>query len=116
MVVFLRTWRERLYAHRCCRQLRKLHDQVCATEPTLQGLALYSRVVQKYLGCDEGAAARVLSGAEESFAAWPEPRMLTFRDVAHYLTVVGLSQEPGRPGWIESDIRPIISRSVPAQW
>jgi hypothetical protein len=113
---FFRAWHERHYANKCCRQLHGLYEQVCATEPTLRGFPLYSRVVQEYLGCDEGAAARVLSGAEESYSDWPRARMLTFRDVAHYLTVVGLCKEPEGAGWVGTELRPIVSRWMPTQW
>ncbi len=113
---FLRAWRERLYAERCCRRLRRLHDRLGAADPGLRGVALYSRVVQHHLGCDEGTAARVLGSAAESFADWPQARALTFRDVVHYIAAIGLCQAPGGPGWVGSDLRPIIRRRVPAHW
>jgi hypothetical protein len=112
----LRAWHERQYAEKCCSHLRALHRRACDSAPDLAGPPLYSRVVQQYLGCDEETADRILRGAEESYSEWPQSRLLTFRDVAHYLTVVGLCEGPKGQGRVETDLRPTIGRLLPAQW
>jgi hypothetical protein len=79
-------------------------------------MPLYTRVVRTYLGCDESAAAMVIECAVESYAIWPQPRAVRFRDVAHYLVADGLCQESDGHGWVGIDLNPVVNRWVPSNW
>lgn len=112
---WLHAWRERLYARRCCRELRELHDRLALDQPALRGAALYTRVVQQHLGLTADEADEVLARAEESYSDWPATRPITFRDVVHYLAVSGLCNRPGARGWVLADVRPVIERWIPTR-
>jgi hypothetical protein len=112
----VRAWQERRHAGKSCLHLRALHEQISRAEPDLKGVLLYSRVVQRYLGCDQLAADRLLGDAQASYSDWPQVRALTFRDVAHYLTAIELCQGPKADGWIESDLRRTFARFLPSHW
>jgi hypothetical protein len=109
----LAAWRERRFAAICCRRLLALLKRVAAAQPGLQGAALYRQVVAQHLGGDVTAAARVIDGAEASYAIWPVSRALTFRDVVHYLAVTGYCHAQGGHAAISSDVRPMIDAVIP---
>lgn len=113
---WLRRWIERRHAARCCRRLRRLHDEVRRDEPGLPAQALYARIVQRHLGIDALAAGRVLELAADSYTRWPDERPLTFRDIAHYLAIAGLCDGPGGQSGVVSDVRPVINRWLPSSW
>ena len=106
-------WRERLFVARHCRRLRTLCIKIRTLNPALQGAALYEQVVQQHLGVTGAAAVRVVDLAAKSFASWPAPRSVTFRDVAHYLASTHLLE---RRGWIAADVRRVVNRRLPAEW
>ena len=70
-------------------------------------------VVAEHLGGDVAAAARVIEGAEASYAVWPVSRALTFRDVVHYLAVTSYCHAHGAHAAISSDVRPVIDAVIP---
>jgi hypothetical protein len=113
---FLRPWRERMYAARCCRSLFHFHAHAVLSKPALRGIPLYIHVVRAYLDCDESSAAMLIEHAAESYANWPEPRDVRFRDVARYIVATGLCQEPGGHGWVGIDLYPVITRWLPSEW
>jgi len=76
-------WRQRRHAAAVSRELLKLHSCVAERHPDLNGLALYRQIVMVRAGADPASADRMLTRAEQSFAAWPSQRDLTFADVVH---------------------------------
>ncbi|MDH4059277.1 MAG: hypothetical protein OEU94_00545 [Aquincola sp.] len=113
LLSFFAAWSERRYATKCCRELMQLHEAVSARHPGAAGLELYKLIVLARLGGDAALAQQVLGRAAESYALWPVPRALTFRDVVHYLTVSGyLDVNHGRR-WICSDVRRFIDSAIP---
>jgi hypothetical protein len=112
---FFTAWRERRFATACCRELLRLHHDIVASHPGLTGEALYRAIVMSHVGADERVAESLLQRAQESYALWPEPRVLCFRDVAHYLAVSGYWALHHGRRWICSDIRRVIESSIPRQ-
>src|SRR5258706_6472027 len=80
-------WRQRRHAAVVSRELLKLHSRIAARYPDLKGRALYRQIVMVRSSTDLASADRMLMRAEQSFAAWPAQRDLTFADVVHYLAV-----------------------------
>jgi hypothetical protein len=110
---WLLAWRERRFAAERSRQLMRLHGTVSTAHPGLAKAALYRRIVAARIGEDELAVERVLRQADESFASWPVPRALNFRDVVHYLVVSEFQAlSPGARG-MQADIRPEVHAVVP---
>jgi hypothetical protein len=107
----LAAWRERRFAAECCRRLLGLCQRIAADHPELTGVALYLKVVAAHLGGDAAVARRVIEGAEESYASWPVERALKFRDVVHYLAVVGYCHGNGVA--VSTDVRPVIDAVIP---
>lgn len=110
---FVAAWRERRFAAGCCRELMSLHREVSSGHPASAGVELYRLIVAAHVGGDAGMAATLLERAQESYALWPVPRALTFRDVVHYLAVSGYWAMHHGQRWIRSDIRRVIDASVP---
>ena len=104
-------WRERRFAAACCRSLLGLYQRIAADHPELSGVALYLQVVAAHLGGDAAVARRVIEGAEESYAIWPVARALNFRDVVHYLAVIGYCHGNGVA--VSTDVRPVIDAVIP---
>ena len=105
--------REQWFAAQCCRQWRSRLESVRRDRPDLRGPELYALVLQRHLGLDPAQAAHLVDLADESYAQWPSPRPVNFRDVVHYLAATHLT---GRHGTVGSDIRPVINRHLPSQW
>ena len=80
-------WREGRHAAEVSRELLKLYWIVTASHPGLPRREIYRHIVMARTGADADDAEKVLVRAEESFAAWPAERDLTFSDVVHYLAV-----------------------------
>lgn len=112
---FFAAWRERRFATACCRELLLRHREIATSHPGLAGEALYRLIVMRHVGADERFAESLLQRAQESYALWPEPRALTFRDVAHYLSVSGYWALHHGQRWICCDIRRVIESSIPRQ-
>ena len=107
----LAAWRERRFAAECCRSLLGHYQRIAANHPELSGVALYLQIVAAHLGGDAAVARRVIEGAEESYAIWPVARALNFRDVVHYLAVIGYCHGNGVA--VTSDVRPVIDAVIP---
>ena len=110
---FVSAWRERRFAAGCCRELLALHQATAARHAQVKGVALYRLVVAAHVGGDAAAADLLLRRARESYALWPEPRALTFRDVAHYLSVSGYWALHRGRRWVCSDIRRVVDTLIP---
>ena len=109
----LRPWREQRYALKTSRALLRLYEEARSTDPTLRGRALYLQVVRSHLGEQEKDAEDILNGAEQSYASWPVPRDLTFRDVVHYIVVTEYLAVKGA-GYTQGQLYRTIIREVPA--
>lgn len=112
---FFTAWRERRFAADTCRELMRLHKEVASSHSGVGGEDLYRLVVMLHVGGDQAAAQTLLLRAQESYAMWPEPRALNFRDVAHYLAVSGYWARHHGQRWMCSDVRRVIEASVPRQ-
>jgi hypothetical protein len=106
----LLAWRERRHAARISRELLETYRHATAAYPGLPRRALYLHIVIGYLACAPSAAADVLDGAEESFAAWPVQRPLTFQDVVHYLAVTECTTTTG---WTQGNLGSVVASIVP---
>jgi hypothetical protein len=104
------SWRERRHTAKISRKLLETYRHAAAAYPGLQRRALYLRIVVGYLGCAPAAADEVLESAEESFAAWPAQRALTFRDVVHYLAVPECTTTTG---WTRGNLGSVVASIVP---
>lgn len=109
----LRTWRERLFAARYCRRLRRLFVEAQARHPALEGEALYAEVVLLDLAATAERAGQIIGLAEESYAAWPSPQPLKFRHVVRYLVVAKLAERHGQAG---EAIGRTVNCRVPSDW
>ena len=110
---FFAAWRERRFAAEYCRLLMSVHQKVAASHADLAGLELYRLVVAAHIGCDPSLTDALLHRAQESYAMWPVPRELTFRDVVHYLAVSGYWALHDGQRWICSDVRRVVEASIP---
>ncbi len=108
-------WRERHFAVTCCREMVKLYRQVATSHPQLSGMDLYRQVVMARAGVDSTAADAMLERTRESFAEWPVPRALNFRDVVHYLAVSEFVATHSQSRWIQSDMKRIVETAVPRE-
>jgi hypothetical protein len=62
----------------------------------------------------DGAEARaVVRAAEQSFAEWPSPRELTFRDVAHYLCFESLCRSRKNRKWTAEVLSEVVDSEIP---
>jgi len=110
-----RTWRERQFASRVCRQLLGLYRETLQARPGLEGRDLYRHVVARYLTSTAATAERVLQAAEASFAEWPVSRPLRFRDVVHFLAVEEfLASQQDSTGWTRGTVGRVVSARITA--
>jgi hypothetical protein len=110
---FFTAWNERRFAAEYCRRLMRVQQTVAASHPGLAGMDLYRLVVAEHVGSDPGSTEALLDRAQESYALWPVPRALTFRDVVHYLAVSSYWALHHGQRWICSDIRRVVDSSIP---
>jgi hypothetical protein len=110
---WLLTWNEGRYTTQTSRELLAIYRSIFSAHPKLANRELYKRVVIAHKGCDETVAKRILESAEESFAAWPVRRELTFCDVVHYLAMTEFLTLHDGEHWIYSDLRYKVSSRIP---
>jgi ATPase subunit of ABC transporter with duplicated ATPase domains len=84
---FLAASRDRGRIRRMCVELLELHRQVEIEMPGDSRTARYARVIELRSGADAAAVSNFMRRAEQSFAAWPVERPLTFRDIVLYVAV-----------------------------
>lgn len=113
LVRMARDWRNAMRAAWCCRRLRALYLETRALGEGLAGEELYARVVQEHLGCDENYARQVVEMAADSYARWPTPRPVSFRDVAHYLVVSTLAEGQG---YVDRRVGSAVNCRIPSDW
>ncbi|MFN8178270.1 MAG: hypothetical protein U0167_10085 [bacterium] len=108
-------WRERRYAHRESAAMLESYRSVQAGNPQLAGKELYEKVVAHRLACDEAEAAEVVRHADESYARWPEERLLRFRDVVHYVIVNRLLVQHARSVGTLADTEQTVTAAIPVE-
>lgn len=96
-----------------CLQLLDLYWAVAAQHPDLKGRELYRQILRVHAGGDERAADRALGEAEQSFASWPAPRELAFRDVVNYLALSDFLVAHPEEHWTHSDLRRAVAARIP---
>jgi YHS domain-containing protein len=106
-------WRERRFARRVSRELLKLYRIVAASHPGLHGRDLYRKIVIARTRADPEAAEALIDQAEESFAAWPVPRALTFCDVVHFIAVSEFLRSHGNSPWIHVNVGREVASQIP---
>jgi transposase-like protein len=107
-------WQEKHHAARTSRELLKLHQKVAAAHPGLEKQQLYRLIVMARGGSTPAAADEVLARAAESFAVWPVPRPLTFRDLVHYLAVSEYLASHHEAGdWTRENLGRVVASLVP---
>ena len=113
VAAILFAWRERRFATGICRDMLRLHADVTASRPELQGLPLYRRIVSAHHGGSLAVADAILERAGQSFAEWPVSRALNFRDVVHYLVVLEFIAANKNVRWIHADLKRLVSDAIP---
>ena len=104
---------ERHYAMRESRKALAMYHAVHAQHPELAGVRLYERIVMSLAGVDAEAARALIRAAEQSFAAWPNDRDLTFRDVVHYLCFAGFTRTHNDRGWTRTSLGEVADSVIP---
>jgi len=105
--------RERHFAKRVSREMRKLHETVASRHPNLHGRDLYRRIVRTRMASDDTRADALLRQAEESFASWPTPRPLAYEDVVHMLVITEFRAVHGDTPWVREDLGAIVASNIP---
>ncbi|MGZ5205619.1 MAG: hypothetical protein ACXWCI_11945 [Caldimonas sp.] len=106
-------WQERRFAAACCQEMLKLYRSVVAVHPELTRAPLYRQIVMARSGASPSEADAVLGWAEQSFAAWPVPRALNFRDVVHYVAVQEFAVSHKNTRWIHANLKWVVSAGIP---
>jgi hypothetical protein len=106
-------WRERRYARDISRDLLKLYRIVSASHPDLRGRDLYRKIIIARTRADPDSAEALLNQAEESFAAWPTRRTLTFCDVVHFVAVSEFLASHGNSPWIYANMGREVAAQIP---
>ena len=106
-------WRELRFAKKAGRLALTRYQRLRTERPELTRQALYEAFVCERNAIEPSAAREILQRAEASFAAWPNDRDLTFRNVVQYLAISEyLALYPKRGGTTVNMVR-IITRIIP---
>jgi hypothetical protein len=111
---FLRLMRERQHVKRTCRDCLALYRQTEAQRANTTAAERYAHVIASRTGADANGVNTVLRRAEESFAAWPNERPLTFRDVVQYLAVTERLGDTLSESGVRAHVAEIVARLIPA--
>jgi hypothetical protein len=111
---FLRVMRERQHVKRTCRDCLALYRQVEAQRANTTAAERYAHVIASRTGADANGVNTILRRAEESFAAWPNERPLTFRDVVQYLAVTERLGDTLSESGVRAHVAEIVARLIPA--
>jgi hypothetical protein len=106
-------WGERRFAKRVSRELLGLYGTVSAKHPRLRGRDLYREVVIARKQTGPASAEALLDQAEESYAMWPTPRSLMFRDVVHFIAVSEFLASHRDTPWIQTNVRRQVESLIP---
>jgi hypothetical protein len=106
---------ERRHAARTSDEVLVLYRSLCTEHPDLAAREILRRVVMTRNGCDATAANVTLECAQESFAQWPTPRVLTLCDVVHYLSVTEFLAAHEDESWIHSNMAQVVAAHVPPE-
>jgi hypothetical protein len=111
---FLRLMRERQHVKRTCRDCLALYRQVEAQRADATAAERYVHVIASRTGADANGVNTIMRRAEESFAAWPNERPLTFRDVVQYLAVTERLGDILSESGVRAHVAAIVARLIPA--
>jgi hypothetical protein len=111
---FLRLMRERRHVKRTCRDCLALYRRVEAQGANTTAAERYSQVIASRTGADAKAVNTIMRRAEESFAAWPNDRPLTFRDVVQYLAITERLGDIMSESGVRAHVAAIVARLIPA--
>jgi hypothetical protein len=111
---FLRLMRERRHVKRTCRDCLALYRRVAAQGANTTAAERYAEVIASRTGADANGVTTILRRAEESFAAWPNERPLTFRDVVQYLAVTERLGDSLSESGVRAHVAVIVARLIPA--
>ena len=109
---FLRVMRERQHVKRTCRDCLAFYRQAQRSNTT--AAERYAHVVASRTGADANGVNTILRRAEESFAAWPNERPLTFRDVVQYLAVTERLGDILSESGVRAHVSKIVATLIPA--
>jgi hypothetical protein len=112
---FLRLMRERQHVKRTCRDCLALYRQGEAQRANTTAAERYAHVIASRTGADANSVNTILRRAEESFAAWPNDRPLTFRDVVQYLAVTERLGDTLSESGVRAHVAEIVARLIPAK-
>jgi hypothetical protein len=110
---FLRLMRERQHVKRTCRDCLALYRRVEAQRANTTAAERYADVIASRTGADANGVNTIMRRAEESFAAWPNERPLTFRDVVQYLAVTERLGDILSESGVRADVSEIVARLIP---
>jgi hypothetical protein len=110
---FLRLMRERQHVKRTCRDCLALYRQGEAQRANTTAAERYAHVIASRTGADANGVNTILRRAEESFAAWPNDRPLTFRDVVQYLAVTERLGDTLSESGVRAHVAAIVARLIP---
>ncbi len=113
---FLVPMQQRRFARRVSRELLALYDAERARNARVQGRDLYREVVSARMLVDVVGAEALLVQAEESFAAWPTERPLTFVDVVHMIVILEFRARYGGAPWIRANLGHVVAEQIPHQY
>lgn len=111
---FLRLMRERRHVKRTCRDCLALYRRVEAQRANTTAAERYAHVIASRTGADANGVNTIMRRAEESFAAWPHERPLTFRDVVQYLAVTERLGDILSESGVRAHVAAIVARLIPA--
>ena len=111
---FLRVMRERQHVKRTCRDCLALYRRVEAQRANATAAERYAHVIASRTGADANGVTTIMRRAEESFAAWPNERALTFRDVVQYLAVTERLGDTLSESGVRAHVAEIVARLIPA--
>ena len=105
--------REYWQVQRVSRRMLGRFRAIVRSKPRLDSTEAYRLLVQDHMHCDSRAADRILLGATQSFAVWPEDRDLQLRDVIHYVAVTEYLQHSAGSRGMRSDVQAVVNAMVP---
>jgi hypothetical protein len=113
-VGFVTVLRERLQVRRTCVETLKLYREAEAALPGAGRRERYEWVVARRTGSNPAGVRAVLEHAEDSFAAWPIERPLTFRDVVQYLAITECLTADPTAGGVRTHVADRVAGLIPA--
>ena len=116
---FVAAMRERKQIREICLHALDLYERAAVEKPYASKRERYAHIVETLVGYDAAKARQALRRAEESFAAWPVARPLSFRDVIQYVAVtdylkIDIAESGVRSRVVDFAIE-IVAEMIPAR-